>query len=346
MANDIPGGNGLGGAQSIQVDPDALMQAANYISGLADGVRGERTKLQQSHDVATQGWVEPTSRTAYEHWYGTADEQMGQRESELRELAAHLAQTAQTFRQADDADTGAHDSSAAGELVTGSPGGGRRPTFSRAQILGDPQLKAYYDSFSPDGQKACDELMARYIGPLEKRPADKINVIRNLEKEADGPAIERIIASGQLNGARNYEEVLGQLKDSNFRSTLLAPLSEGQRLAQAGKSVGFEVRGYGGDIDVGTFSSSGDLQLAEQAKRCDYGAIGKNLTSGGTQLAGVKASIPRTVVIFPTSGSAAMFDPNYGAPGASLPGSISTFTTQFPGTGVRIVFPDGSVLTY
>ena len=119
MASNVAGG-GLGAEQPIQVDPDALMQAANYISGLADQVRAERAKMQQSHEMATQGWVEPVSRTAYEHWFGSADEQMGQRETELRELAAHLAQTAQSFRQADAADTGGHGAAAAGSLVSGA----------------------------------------------------------------------------------------------------------------------------------------------------------------------------------------------------------------------------------
>ena len=133
MANDAPGG--LGSAQPIQVDPDALMEAANYISGLADSVRAERSKVEQSHGIAVQGWVEPISRNAYEHWHGTADEQLGQRETELRELAAHLAQTAQSFRQADAADTGGHGAGGAGvatvdgELVTG----GKSPS----QILSD-----------------------------------------------------------------------------------------------------------------------------------------------------------------------------------------------------------------
>jgi len=85
MATDLP--TGVSGAQPIQVAPDALMQAANSISGLADAVRAERAKLQQSHDVAVQGWVEPISRNAYDHWFGAADEQLGQRETELHELA-------------------------------------------------------------------------------------------------------------------------------------------------------------------------------------------------------------------------------------------------------------------
>jgi len=354
MANDISAG-GLTGAQPIQVDPDALTNAANTISDLADQVRAERAKMQQSHDIAVQGWVEPISRNAYDHWFGGANEQLGQRESELRELATHLAQTAQSFRQADAADTGRHGADApTGELVTGSPGGLRRPTFSRAQILSDPKLKAYYDGLSPDGQKAADELMARYIGPLEKTPADKINVIRHLDdpaEGADGAAIERIIASGQLNGARNYEEVLGQLKQTNFRSTALAPLSEGQRLAQAGQSVGFEIKYTGADIDVGTFTGSGNLQTAIQAKRIVYteNAIASNLAGGGDQLTQITdPGVQRIVALYPRSGDAAAFDPNYGTPGATPPTVISRFlgNKKYSGIGIRMVFPDGSVLTY
>ncbi|MEO7002823.1 MAG: AHH domain-containing protein [Ktedonobacterales bacterium] len=123
MANDLPGG--LGAAQTIQVDPAALTQAANYISRLADQVRAERGRMQQSYETARQGWTEPTSWIAYEQWFTGADAQLGQRESELRGMAAHLAQTAQTFQQADVSDTGGRGSGVAatageGELVTGT----------------------------------------------------------------------------------------------------------------------------------------------------------------------------------------------------------------------------------